>query len=85
MSSSRPGFTSTQALAPVTSLAAQACPASDRKGQIAPGYDADLLAVAGNPAADLPAILHPTAIYRPDTAATPAHHPALTRRRARPL
>src|SRR5215469_14586214 len=60
----RLGFTSAQALASVTSLAAQACAVGDRKGKIAPGYDADLLAVAGNPAADLPAILHPTAIYR---------------------
>jgi len=48
----------------VTSLAAQACAVGDRKGKIAPGYDADLLAVAGNPVADLPAILQPTAIYR---------------------
>ena len=60
----RLGFTSAQALASVTSLAAQACAADDRKGRIAPGYDADLLAVTGNPAADLTAILHPTAIYR---------------------
>src|SRR5215468_9675907 len=60
----RLGFTSAQALASATSLAAQACAAGDRKGRIAPGYDADLLAVAGNPAADLDAILHPTAIYR---------------------
>jgi len=60
----RLGFTSAQALASVTSLAAQACAVGDRKGKIAPGYDADLLAVAGNPVADLPAILHPTAIYR---------------------
>jgi len=60
----RLGFTSAQALASVTSLAAQACAVGDRKGKIAPGYDADLLAVAGDPAADLPAILHPTAIYR---------------------
>jgi imidazolonepropionase-like amidohydrolase len=60
----RLGFTSAQALASVTSLAAQACAAGDRKGRIAPGYDADLLAVAGDPAADLSAILHPTAIYR---------------------
>jgi imidazolonepropionase-like amidohydrolase len=49
----RLGFTSAQALSSVTSLAAQACAAGDRKGRIAPGYDADLLAVAGNPAADL--------------------------------
>jgi imidazolonepropionase-like amidohydrolase len=60
----RLGFTSAQALASATSLAAQACAVGDRKGRIAPGYDADLLAVAGNPAADLSAILCPTAIYR---------------------
>jgi len=72
----RLGFTSAQALASVTSLAAQACAVGDRKGKIAPGYDADLLAVAGNPVADLPAILHPTAIYRAgrrcDTGPAPA-------------
>src|SRR5215475_2623098 len=60
----RLGFTSAQALASATSLAAQACAVGDRKGKIAPGYDADLLAVAGNPAADLPAILNTTAVYR---------------------
>jgi imidazolonepropionase-like amidohydrolase len=60
----RLGFTNAQALASVTSLAAQACTVGDRKGRIAPGYDADLLAVAGNPATDLTTILHPTAIYR---------------------
>src|SRR5215468_8299611 len=42
----RLGFTSAQALASVTSLAAQACAAGDRKGRIAPGYDADLLVLA---------------------------------------
>jgi imidazolonepropionase-like amidohydrolase len=78
----RLGFTSAQALASVTSLAAQACAVGDRKGKIAPGYDADLLAVAGNPVSDLPAILHPTAIYRAgrrcDTGPASAPRPAST-------
>jgi imidazolonepropionase-like amidohydrolase len=60
----RLGFTSAQALASATSLAAAACGIGDRKGKIAPGYDADLLAVTGNPAADLTAVLARTAIYR---------------------
>jgi hypothetical protein len=60
----RLGFTSAQALASATSLAAQSCAAGDRKGKIAPGYDADLLAVAGDLATDLTAVLQPMAIYR---------------------
>jgi hypothetical protein len=40
-----------------TSLAARACGVADRKGRILRGYDADLLAVAGDPIADLHAVL----------------------------
>ncbi|HEY0806401.1 MAG TPA: amidohydrolase family protein, partial [Pseudonocardiaceae bacterium] len=41
------------ALAAVTSLAAESCGLGDRKGRIRPGYDADLLAVDGDPSHDL--------------------------------
>ena len=52
------------ALRSVTSLAAQACRLGDRKGRIAPGYDADLLAVAGDPLTDLSALTAVTAVFR---------------------
>jgi imidazolonepropionase-like amidohydrolase len=48
----------------VTSLAAQSCGVGDRKGRIAPGYDADLLAVAGNPADKLDALQDVRAVFR---------------------
>jgi imidazolonepropionase-like amidohydrolase len=47
-----------------TSLAAQSCGVADRKGRIAPGYDADLLAVAGNPVHDLAALTDVRAVFR---------------------
>lgn len=43
-------------------LGAQVCGVGDRKGRIAPGYDADLLEVAGDPVADLGALLAPVAV-----------------------
>ncbi len=43
------GFTAVEALRAMTSEAAAVCGLGQRKGRIAPGYDADLLAVAGNP------------------------------------
>ncbi|CAA9383025.1 MAG: hypothetical protein AVDCRST_MAG66-437, partial [uncultured Pseudonocardia sp.] len=43
---------------------AQVCGVGDRKGRVAPGYDADLLAVAGDPVADLGALLTPVAVLR---------------------
>jgi imidazolonepropionase-like amidohydrolase len=50
------------ALRAATSVAAQVCGVGDRKGRVAPGYDADLLAVAGDPVADLGALLAPVAV-----------------------
>ncbi|MFI9274336.1 amidohydrolase family protein [Kitasatospora sp. NPDC052896] len=52
------------ALTSVTSLAAEACGLTGRKGRIAAGHDADLLAVAGNPAHDLRALADVRAVYR---------------------
>jgi imidazolonepropionase-like amidohydrolase len=60
---SRIGFTNAEALASATSLAAQACGVADRKGRLLPGYDADLLAVAGDPLADLHAVLDVQAVF----------------------
>jgi imidazolonepropionase-like amidohydrolase len=48
----------------MTSLAAQACGVGDRKGRVAPGFDADLLAVQGNPFEDILAVARTTAVFR---------------------
>jgi imidazolonepropionase-like amidohydrolase len=47
----------------MTSRAAQACGLGHRKGRIAAGFDADILAIDGNPLADLAAIRRLHAIY----------------------
>ena len=57
------GMSPAQALRACTSRAAAACGLQDRKGRLAVGYDADILAVEGNPLQD-PAALHRiTAVY----------------------
>ena len=56
--------TNEEALASVTSLAAISCGLGHRKGRLAPGYDADLLAVTGNPVHDPRVLGAITAIYR---------------------
>ncbi len=58
------GFTTAEALRMVTSVAADACRVGDRKGRIAPGYDADLLAVDGDPLADPAAVREVVAVFR---------------------
>ncbi|KPC61846.1 amidohydrolase family protein [Streptomyces chattanoogensis] len=58
------GLTSTEALASATSLAAQACGLADRKGRIAVGYDADLIAVADNPLQRLETLLDIRTVIR---------------------
>ncbi|MET7394017.1 amidohydrolase family protein [Dactylosporangium sp. NPDC005572] len=58
------GMPPVEALRSVTSTAAQACRVGDRKGRVAPGYDADLLAVAGDPLADLAALTAVRAVFR---------------------
>jgi imidazolonepropionase-like amidohydrolase len=52
------------ALRAVTSVAADACQVGDRKGRIAPGYDSDLLAVAGDPLTDANAVREVVAVFR---------------------
>ncbi|MEU8250730.1 amidohydrolase family protein [Nonomuraea sp. NPDC048916] len=48
----------------ITSGAARHCRVADRKGRIAPGFDADLVAVDGDPLADITALQHPLAVFR---------------------
>jgi imidazolonepropionase-like amidohydrolase len=50
------GLSATEALAAGTSVAARVCGLGRRTGRLAPGLDADLLAVAGDPLADLTAL-----------------------------
>jgi imidazolonepropionase-like amidohydrolase len=47
-----------------TSLAARACRIDNRKGRIAPGFDADLLAVEGDPTKDHRLLQRPAAVFR---------------------
>ncbi|MFH8408562.1 amidohydrolase family protein [Streptomyces sp. NPDC018019] len=58
------GFTPLQALRTATSTAALACGLGGRKGRIAAGYDADLVAVGGDPVADVAAVLDVVAVIR---------------------
>jgi imidazolonepropionase-like amidohydrolase len=57
------GSTPVEALRTVTSHAAAVCGLGHRKGRLAPGYDADVLAVDGNPLEDLEALHRIRAVY----------------------
>jgi imidazolonepropionase-like amidohydrolase len=57
------GLSPAEILWALTSRAAQACGLGHRKGRIAAGFDADLLAIDGDPLADLAAIRRPRAVY----------------------
>jgi len=58
------GFPPAEALNAVTAAAADHCRVGDRKGRIATGYDADLLAVYGDPTTDIAALLDVAAVFR---------------------
>ncbi len=58
------GLTATEALAALTSVAARACGVGNRKGRLAPGFDADVIAVAGNPLDDADALRSVTGVWR---------------------
>lgn len=58
------GFTNAEVLASVTSVAAAVCGLTGRKGAIIPGCDADLLAVYGNPLAEIGDIHRMAAVFR---------------------
>ncbi|WP_152364725.1 amidohydrolase family protein [Microlunatus speluncae] len=57
------GIAPAEALRASTSRAAVACGLSDRKGRLAVGYDADLLAVAGDPLTDITALHDVRAVW----------------------
>jgi imidazolonepropionase-like amidohydrolase len=57
------GLSHAEILQTMTSRAAQACGLGHRKGRIAPGFDADILAIDGNPVDDLGAIRRLRAVY----------------------
>ena len=57
------GLSPAEILRAMTSRAAQACGLGDRKGRIAPGFDADILAVDGNPLEDLAAVRRLRQVY----------------------
>lgn len=58
------GLSTVEALRSATSLAAAACGLAGRKGVLAPGADADLLAVGGDALADLSALHDVRAVFR---------------------
>jgi imidazolonepropionase-like amidohydrolase len=58
------GMTTTEALRAATSVAAGAIGLAGRKGRLAAGADADLLAVRGNPIDDIGAIRRVEAVFR---------------------
>jgi imidazolonepropionase-like amidohydrolase len=61
------GLTPAQGLRSMTREAAGACGLGRTKGQLAPGFDADLLAVGGNPLDDVDAIHQPVAVWSSGT------------------
>lgn len=59
----RSGIPAPAALAAATSVAADTCRLTGRKGRIRPGHDADLLAVPADPTVDISTLLHPETVY----------------------
>ena len=66
------GMSPAEILWALTSRAAQACGVGHRKGRIAPGFDADILAIDGNPLTDPAAIRRLRAVYAGGQAVLPA-------------
>jgi imidazolonepropionase-like amidohydrolase len=66
------GMSPAEVLQAMTSSAAQACGLGHRKGRIAAGFDADILAVDGNPLQDLAVIRRLRAVYAGGVPVIPA-------------
>jgi imidazolonepropionase-like amidohydrolase len=66
------GLSPAEILQAMTSRAAQACGLGHRKGRIAAGFDADLLAIGGNPLEDPAAIRQLRAVYAAGRPVIPA-------------
>jgi len=66
------GMSPAEALWAMTSRAAQACGVGHRKGRIAVGFDADILAIDGNPLEDLAAVRRLRAVYSGGLPVAPA-------------
>jgi len=58
------GATPFEALQAATVRGAEVCGLAGRCGRLAPGFEADLLAVAGNPLCDISALEHPLLVVR---------------------
>jgi imidazolonepropionase-like amidohydrolase len=58
------GMSPVQALHSLTVVAAEACGVADRKGRLAPGFDADIIAVAGDPLVNPEASLEVGSVWR---------------------
>lgn len=58
------GRSNLEAMVGVTSGAAAVCRVGDRKGRLAAGFDADILAVQGNPLEDITALREVTAVFK---------------------
>jgi len=61
------GMTNIEGLRALTSEAARACGVADRKGRLAPGYHADVIAVSGDPTTDASALQNVVAVWRQGT------------------
>jgi imidazolonepropionase-like amidohydrolase len=57
------GYDQAEALRVITSVAARVCGLGQRKGRIAPGFDADILAVDGDPISDSAALHRIRSVY----------------------
>jgi imidazolonepropionase-like amidohydrolase len=58
------GNTPVDGLRALTTVAAKVCGVADRKGRLAPGYDADIIAVNGDPLTEPNALAAVTAVWR---------------------
>jgi imidazolonepropionase-like amidohydrolase len=58
------GTTPLEGLRALTTVAAKTCGVSDRKGRLAPGFDADIIAIDGDPLTEPNALQSITAVWR---------------------